>query len=102
MSLAAVHRKIVLLEKQMAEAAERLDFEEAARFRNEIATLRGDGRQPQGQAGTGGGSDLVRQPPPGAMGLGSHVPVVKPPKGWRKPKKPDPMTARIRRGKPEK
>ncbi|HEV7719313.1 MAG TPA: UvrB/UvrC motif-containing protein [Arsenicitalea sp.] len=100
MSLAAVHRKIVMLEKQMAEAAEKLDFEAAARLRNEIGALRGENVAPEGNPAEDGGSDLVHQPPPGAMGLGTQMPVVTPPKGWRKPKKPDPMTARTKRGKP--
>ncbi len=73
MSLSAIHRKIVELEADMAAAAAREDFEEAARLRNEIAILRG-------------GNVDVRQPPPGQMGLGTNIPVAAPPKGWRKPK----------------
>jgi hypothetical protein len=26
------------------------------------------------------------------MGLGTNTPVAAPPKGWKKPKKPDPLT----------
>ena len=63
MSLSAIHRKIVLLEGQMADAAAREDFETAARLRNEIEVLRGGGL-------------VARQPPPGQMGLGTHVPVA--------------------------
>jgi hypothetical protein len=83
MSLAAIEKRIAALTAQMQRAAVAEDFETAARLRNEIAALRGEGE---------GGSPLVRQPPPGEMGLGTHVPVAAPPKDWRRPKKPDPMT----------
>jgi hypothetical protein len=83
MSLSAIHRKIVELEAEMADAAAREDFERAAQLRNEIAELRG-------------GDATVRQPPPGQMGLGTQIPVAAPPKGWRPPKKPDPMTTNVR------
>lgn len=66
----------------MLAAAEAEDFELAARLRNDIAALRGEQ----------GGAPSVRKPPPGEMGLGTHIPVVAPPKGWTRPKKPDPMT----------
>ena len=84
MSMSAIERKLVELERQMALAAAADDFERAAALRDEIATLKGLG--PKSEA------LLVRQPPPGQMGLGTHVPVAAPPKGWRRPKKPDPMT----------
>ena len=35
------------------------------------------------------GEIQAKQPPPGSMGLGTNVPVVEPPKGWQRPKKPD-------------
>ncbi|HEY0854826.1 MAG TPA: UvrB/UvrC motif-containing protein [Devosia sp.] len=86
MSLAAIERKIAELTAQMAKAAEAEDFEKAAALRNEIEAL------------TGGG--LIRKPPPGEMGLGTNIPVAAPPKNWRRPKKPDPMTANFKpRGK---
>jgi len=78
MSLASFERKINQLAADMAAAVEREDYETAARLRDEIASLKGGG--------------AVRQPPPGEMGLGTNVPVVKPPKGWVKPKKPNLMT----------
>ena len=87
MSLAAIERKINALTAEMQKAAAADDFETAARLRNEIAALRGEGDA---------GSPLVRQPPPGEMGLGTHVPVAAPPKHWRRPKKPDPMTRNVR------
>jgi hypothetical protein len=33
------------------------------------------------------------------MGLGTHVPVSAPPKGWKPPRKPDPMTRHVKRGR---
>ena len=87
MSLAAIERKIIELEAQMRKAAADEDFERAATLRNEIEDLKGGA--------------LVRKPPPGQMGLGTHVPVGAPPENWKKPKKPDPMTSNIkpRRGR---
>lgn len=78
MSLANNDRKIAALEKQMGEAAAREDFELAARLRDAIQELRG--------------AVQASQPPPGSMGLGTNVPVVEPPKGWARPKKPNLMT----------
>jgi len=77
MSLTAIERQIEALTRQMGEAAAAEDFELAARLRNQIEQLR---------------APLVRQPPPGQMGLGTNIPVAAPPKGWKRPKKPDPMT----------
>ena len=82
MSLINNDRKIAALEVQMAEAVAREDYEAAARYRDEIMTLRGQKLEtPE--------APQVGQPPPGAMGLGTNVPVVEPPKGWTRPKKPD-------------
>jgi len=74
----------VALEKEMEAAAADFDFEKAAALRDEIARLRGEE------------DDIVGQPPPGQMGLGSNVPVRQPPKGWKKPKKPDAMTKNVK------
>jgi hypothetical protein len=81
MSLIAIERKIAALEKQMQQAAAAEDFETAARLRNALADLRGQ---------------AAGQPPPGQMGLGTHLPVTAPPKGWRRPKKPDPLTKNVK------
>lgn len=82
MSLINNDRKIAALEAQMAEAVAREDYEAAARFRDAILALRGEALDtPE--------APQVGQPPPGAMGLGTNVPVVEPPKGWTRPKKPD-------------
>jgi hypothetical protein len=81
MSLTAIERQIEVLTRQMSEAAAAEDFELAARLRNQIEQLR---------------APTVRKPPPGQMGLGTHIPVAAPPKGWKRPKKPDPMTTNIK------
>jgi hypothetical protein len=75
MSLINNDRKIAALEKQMADAVAREDYEAAAGLRDAIMELRGEIQ--------------AKQPPPGSMGLGTNVPVVEPPKGWQRPKKPD-------------
>lgn len=88
MSSRSIHERLVALNKQMAEAAEAMDFETATALRNEIARLKGEAPLQEGDPD----SVTVGQPPPGAMGLGTQVPVRQPPKGWVKPKKPDFMT----------
>ena len=84
MSSQSIERKLSDLIRRMHEAAQLEDFELAARLRNEIEELKGP---------------TVRQPPPGQMGLGTHVPVSAPPKGWKRPKKPNPMTTNVKRGR---
>ncbi len=81
MSLIGIEKKIEALQRQMQEAADREDFEAAARLRNDLAELRGQ---------------TARQPSPGQMGLGTHIPVAEPPKGWRRPRKPDPLTTNVK------
>jgi len=88
MSSRSNHERLVTLTRQMEEAAAAMDFEKATALRNEIARLKGDGAVQAGDVDT----VTVSQPPPGAMGLGTQVPVRQPPKGWVKPKKPDFMT----------
>jgi len=82
MSSQSIQHKLDQLTARMLKAAEAEDFELAARLRNEIEVLKG----PQ-----------VRKPPPGQMGLGTNLPVAEPPKGWKRPKKPDPMTRRTKK-----
>jgi len=84
MSSRSNHARLVALEKQMEEAAVAFDFEKAAALRDEIARWKGEDE------------DIVGQPPPGQMGLGSNVPVREPPKNWVKPKKPDFMTKNVK------
>ena len=75
MSLINNDRKIAALEKQMADAVAREDYEAAARLRDAIQDLRG--------------AVQASQPPPGSMGLGTNVPVVEPPKGWTRAAPPN-------------
>ena len=84
MSSQSIERKVQELTKRMQEAAETEDFELAAELRNELEALTGP---------------AVRKPKPGEMGLGTHVPVSEPPKGWKPPKKPDPLTRHVKRGR---
>ncbi|WP_197410704.1 UvrB/UvrC motif-containing protein [Devosia epidermidihirudinis] len=88
MSSRSIHERLMQLEREMAAAAEAMDFERATVLRNEMARIRGEEPVKEGDPDT----VTVGQPPPGAMGLGTQVPVRQPPKGWVKPKKPDFMT----------
>ena len=92
MSSRSIHGRLVVLEKQMQAAAKRMDFEEATRLRNEMARIKGEAPVSEGDPDT----VTVSQPPPGAMGLGTQVPVRQPPKGWVKPKKPDLLTKHVK------
>ena len=92
MSSRSINEKLVALNRQMQAAAEAMDFEAAARLRNEIARLKGEAPMAPDDADT----TTVGQPPPGAMGLGTQVPVRQPPKGWVRPKKPDAMTRHVK------
>jgi hypothetical protein len=89
MSLAAIHRKIALLEAEMTSAVESEDFERAAKLRDQIADLRGEG-----------GPSLVRKPPDDQIGMGSGMPTVDKPKDWRPPKKPNPLTRNVKSRRP--
>ncbi|ODT69232.1 MAG: hypothetical protein ABS75_17755 [Pelagibacterium sp. SCN 63-23] len=90
MSSKSNYQRLVVLEQQMEAAAADFDFEKAAVLRDEIARLKGEG--PVVEEDDGARVVSVGQPPPGAMGLGTHVPVRQPPKGWVKPKKPSALT----------
>jgi len=74
---------------RMRTAAEHMDFEEARRMRDRINLIRNGASGEDAKVDTSG---LTRQQP-GAMGLGTSQPRVTPPKGWKAPPKPDPMTA---------
>ncbi|WP_076071820.1 UvrB/UvrC motif-containing protein [Sphingomonas montana] len=65
------------LRRRMAEAAAALDYEEAQRLRDLLATFETDG---------------LHEQQPGAMGLGTSQQRMQPPPGWVRPAKPDPMT----------
>lgn len=90
MSSRSINLRLTELTQQMQAAAEAMDFEEAGRLKAEIEHIRGE--LPAGKDDDGNVTVTVSQPPPGSMGLGTHVPVRQPPKGWVKPKKPDLMT----------
>lgn len=92
MSSRSIHERLVVLEKQMQAAAEAMDFERATALRNEMARIKGEAPVQAGDPDT----VTVSQPPPGAMGLGTQVPVRQPPKGWVKPQKPDLMTKNVK------
>ena len=92
MSSRSINEKLVALTRQMEEAATAMDFEKASALRNEIARIRGEAPATPGDPDT----VTVGQPPPGAMGLGTQVPVRQPPKGWVKPKKPDLLTKHVK------
>ncbi|MGN7160479.1 MULTISPECIES: UvrB/UvrC motif-containing protein [Sphingomonas] len=84
---------IEALRQQMEAAAAAMDFETASRLRDRINLLRGGAAEEAAQAADTAG--LTRQQP-GAMGLGTSRQRVEPPKGWKPPKKPDPMVTRKR------
>ena len=92
MSSRSINERLLALGKEMQAAAEAMDFEKATQLRNEIARLKGE-------APADPDTVTVGQPPPGAMSLGTQVPVRQPPKGWVKPKKPDLMTKSVKRRK---
>jgi hypothetical protein len=92
MSSRSISLRLTELTKQMQAAAEAMDFEQATALRNEIAHIKGEGPVQEGDPDT----VTVSQPPPGAMGLGTQVPVRQPPKGWVKPKKPNLMTKNVK------
>lgn len=71
---------LAALERRMAEAVEKQDFEAAARLRDLIAAAKGD-------------DTLFRRQTPGRIGLGTDQQVLAPPKDWKPPKKPDLMTS---------
>ena len=67
------------LEADMHAAAAAGEFERAAKLRDELRALDFDPSEIHAQV-------------PGAMGIGTQHPRPLPPAGWKRPKKPDPMT----------
>ena len=67
------------LEAEMLAAAAAGEFERAARMRDELKALDFDPAEIHAQV-------------PGAMGIGTQHPRPEVPSGWKRPKKPDPMT----------
>lgn len=78
------------LQLKMDAAARALDFEEAKRCRDKISLIRGGATASEAEQ-----ADLlgVERQQPGAMGLGTSQQRGTPPRGWKPPPKPDPMTS---------
>jgi len=76
---------IETLQRRMAEAVAAEDYEAAAQVRDQIAALKGKR-----------GESLFRRQVPGRMGLGTDQQVMAPPKGWKRPNKPDLLTSNIK------
>lgn len=89
---------IAAMVREMEDASATQDFERARILRDRLNLLRGGASLAEAMAADTSG--LVRQQP-GKMGLGTSQQRVTPPKGWRPPRKPDPMT-RSTSGKPSK
>ncbi|MDB5710351.1 MAG: excinuclease subunit [Sphingomonas bacterium] len=77
------------LTREMEAAAAALDFEHARILRDRINLLRGGASPEDAMAADTAG--LQRQHP-GKMGIGTSQQRMTPPKDWRPPEKPDPMT----------
>jgi hypothetical protein len=78
------------LRLRMEAAAQAMDFEEAARLRDQLSLLRGGAIL--GEVERVDTSGLTRQQP-GRMGLGTSQQRMTPPADWTPPPKPDPLTA---------
>ena len=77
------------LRLRMEAAAEAMDFEAAARLRDQISVLRGR----DDDDATGIDTSGLERHKPGAMGLGTSDQKMIPPPGWKPPPRPDPMTS---------
>lgn len=77
------------LHQKMAIAAAALDFEAAKRYRDRISLMRGGATSAEAELADTAGLDRQQS---GAMGLGTSQQRFTPPKDWRPPVKPDPMT----------
>ena len=77
---------IETLRQKMEAAAHALDFEQARRLRDKISLISGGATPSDLENADVAG--LTRQQP-GAMGLGTGQPRVKPPADWTPPAKPD-------------
>jgi hypothetical protein len=67
------------LEAEMKAAAAAGDYERAAQLRDALRAIDAD----EGE---------IHAPVPGRMGIGTQHPKPERPKGWKPPKRPDPMT----------
>jgi hypothetical protein len=86
---AARRKAVAAISREMEEAAAALDFERAKVLRDRLNLLRGGATLEEALSADTLG--LQRQQP-GKMGLGASQQRLTPPKGWRPPPKPDPMT----------
>lgn len=78
------------LRKRMEAAAASMNFEEASRLRDRISLLRG---QPDAAVNEEIDTSGLTRQRPGAMGLGTSDQKMMPPADWKRPARPDPMTA---------
>lgn len=81
---------IETLQARMDAAARALDYEEAKRLRDMISLMRSGATAADAEQADLSG---IERQQPGAMGLGTRRQRVTPPKGWKPPAKPDPMTS---------
>ena len=82
------------LRRRMQQASADGEYELAARLRDQLSLLRG-------AADADAAPDLtpatrLRRQQPGAMGIGTSDQRLKPPPGWKPPKKPDLMTSNLK------
>lgn len=81
-----MEKVVAILREQMAQPAEKLDFEEAERFRDSI-------RLNESGAVVGDVEHVLllqsMRQRPGAMGLGTGQAQIEPPSDWKRPKKRD-------------
>ena len=76
------------LKRRMELAAAAGDFETAAALRDALQAAK--------SAAEAGSATRLRRQVPGAMGLGTDQPALRPPDGWTRPKKPDLLTSKTR------
>lgn len=77
------------LQARMDAVARALDYEEAKRLRDMISLIRSGATAADAEQADLSG---IERQQPGAMGLGTSRQRVTPPRGWKPPAKPDPMT----------
>lgn len=86
-------RSIETLRQRMQAAVEAMDFEEAARLRDQISLLRGN---PDAEPSADIDTSRLKRQQPGRMGIGTSDQKFVPPPGWKKPRRPDPMTSAVK------
>jgi hypothetical protein len=81
------------LRRRMQAAVDAMDFEEAARLRDRISLLAGN---PDADVSAEIDTSRLKRHQPGRMGIGTSDQKFVPPPGWKKPKRPDPMTSAVK------